>query len=111
MHSLSSIVGRVRSRLARMGFKTTLPRSLGACVELGIEYKGKTLFVYVYPGRFSEALVAKIVPAMCGCDRALLCPQGLYAIAEEEVLADAIRSKLERALAIARMVEEVGLFV
>jgi len=111
MHSLLSIVERMRSRLARMGFKTTLPRSPGACVELGLEYRGKTLFIYVYPGRFSEALVAKIVPVMCGCDRAQLCPQGLYAIAEEEALADAIVAKLERALAIARMVEEVGLTI
>jgi len=46
---------------------------------------------------------------MCGCDRALACPQGLYAIAEEESLVKAITSKLERALAIARMVDEVGL--
>ncbi|MEB2836174.1 MAG: hypothetical protein GSR80_000194 [Desulfurococcales archaeon] len=74
-----------------------------------MDYGDSVVYVYMYPGRFSEALVAKITPTRCGCQRALLCPYGLYALAEPEALSEAIQAKLYRASIIARMIKEEGI--
>jgi len=108
MSPLRRIAERLRSELRPRGAAVSLPREAGACVELAVEWRGRVLGVYLYPGRFSEAVVAKLSPVLCGCERALSCPYGLLVVAEEEALADAIHSKLDRLLAISRFVEEEG---
>ncbi len=106
MSSLLTLAERVRSELRARGLRVGLPQGFGACVELPIDHGDSVVYVYIYPGRFSEALVAKITPTRCGCERALLCPYGLYALAEPEALSRAIQAKLRRASIIAKMVRE-----
>ena len=109
MSSLLTVVERVRSELRAEGLRVGLPRGSGACVELPIDHGDTVVYAYIYPGRFSEALVAKITPTRCGCERALLCPYGLYALAEPEALSKAVQAKLRRASIIARMIREEGI--
>ncbi|MEB3816628.1 MAG: hypothetical protein LRS46_01605 [Desulfurococcales archaeon] len=111
MNSLLKIAESLRKSLRSRGLKVAMPRSFGACVELGFEFEGRTFFIYLYPGRFSEAVIAKLTPMICGCERALACPYGLYALSEPESLADHIYSKLDRLRVIGVYVEKEGVSV
>lgn len=105
---LLRIARSLRDKLRAQGVRLGEPRSAGACVEVLGEWRGRAFALYLYPGRFSEAIVAKLTPIPCGCEQALTCPQGLFVLGEEDVIADALYSKLDRLYAITRMVEEEG---
>jgi hypothetical protein len=109
LSSLMRTAESLKSKLRGLGAKTTKPRQRGACVEILLEWGGRVYSVYLYPGRFTEAIVAKLAPAPCGCERALYCPYGLIVVGEEDILPDRIHAKLGRLEAIASMVEEEGI--
>lgn len=98
----------LRDLLRSRGIRASILDYRVDCTELALEDGGESYFAYIYPGRFTDTLVAKLTLKPRSCGDALLDPEGLIAIAEdEERLAEKIDAKLERLRAIARAAKNI----
>lgn len=99
MMSLRRRIEGVLSRLRSEGLTVYPPEDKRECVEVVVEYKGESFFLYAYPGRFGgpNSVVVKLTPNPWDCASALLDPDGLLAVGtDDELVASKVKLKLER---------------
>jgi hypothetical protein len=73
MNNIRALVKEAREK----GVDLTLPEDKGYCaISIG-EYKGSTIFLYFFPGGYSN-LIVKIEKELHDCEEALFCPRGLF---------------------------------
>ncbi len=97
MLTLKKKVEAILTNLKSLGITTYPTEDKGECVEAIVDYDGESFFIYAYEGRYSDSLVIKITPTPRDCTTALLDPDGLFALGDQEdSLAMKVKQKLER---------------
>lgn len=98
----------LRDALRRSGLDAAILEYKHDCAELALRTDDGEYFVYIYPGRFAEVVIAKLTWKPGNCRDALLDPEGLIAIGEDEAgLAVKIKAKIDRLKTIARAAKSI----
>jgi hypothetical protein len=78
--SLTDVVNTIKETLKREGYKVAGPTRSGTCLELAVDAKDSTFFIYVFKGEVKDYVVVKVTTEPGDCERTLLNPRGLYVI-------------------------------
>lgn len=103
---LISLANSLIGLFKKEGLKVTRPFSLGECVEIGIDLKDLTFFLYIFRGTTKKNIVIKMITSPRSCQEALLDPKGLFIIDNNlEMLVNKIFSKIGRLKRISRIIK------